>query len=137
MSRRLKLALAVALALVLLDLAACLRVVRVTGDQARATLALWPWQKGAIEFTNSITGQPVRIAFGLPWHFSAFSAATPAGTEEYYTNGQYAWNQRLASESRRELQCCSEVGITVRLGERRFHEAQGGCVRLELIWPPF
>ncbi|MFH1059379.1 MAG: hypothetical protein V1797_11980 [Pseudomonadota bacterium] len=137
MPRRLRTPLLLVLLAALLGLAASLRVVRVSGDRAQATLALWAWQDGGIEFTNSITGRPVAISFGLPWHFSGFSARTEPGTEEYYTNGQYAWNQRLAGEARRALQCCSEVGITVRLGGRRFHEAQGGCVRLDLVWPPF
>lgn len=133
---RLKMILLAALLTALLALGGLLRVVRVQGDHAQATLALWAWQTGRIEFINSITGRPVAIAFSLPWRFGGFTASTDPGTEEYYTSGEYAWNHRLAGEAAASLQCCSEVGISVRLAGRSFHE-QGGCVRLCLLWPPF
>lgn len=133
--RRLKLALLAVLLAALLGLATTLRVVRVSGDHGQATLIVWAWQAGGIEFINSITGRPVSIRFALPWRFGSFRASADPGTEEYYTSGEYAWNRRLAGESAASLQCCSEVGITVSLGGRSFHE-QGGCVRLSLVWPP-
>lgn len=118
----------------LLFFAGVIRPVRVAGDGGSETLWLWAWQKGRVDFINSVTHHPVVITFGLPWRFSGFSARTDPGTEEYYTAGGYAWNDRLARESRRQLSYCSEVGLNVTLGSRVFRE-EGGCVTLSLLWP--
>ena len=117
-------------------LAALARVVRVQSGPETTTLWLWVWQQGRVEFTNSITRRPVAITFGVPWRFSRFVARTDPGTEEYYTSGTYAWNQRLAGEKTRRINYCSEVGVTLTLGGRRFRQQDGGCLEAYLIWPP-
>ena len=119
----------------LLLAAGVVRPVRISGDRGSSTIWLWAWQKGRIEFVNSVTHLPVVISFGMPWRFSGFSARTDAGTEEYYTAGEYSWNEQLAKEQPVILNYCSEVGMNVTLGDNLFHE-QGGCVTVSLIWPP-
>ena len=126
------------LAIVLIPLllaAGTVRPVRISGDRGSNTIWLWAWQKGRIEFVNSVTHLPVEISFGVPWRFSGFTAHTDAGTEEYYTAGEYAWNERLAKERPTALTYCSEVGMNVTLGDYLFHE-QGGCITVSLAWPP-
>lgn len=115
--------------------AGLIRPIRIVTDNGSENLWLWAWQKGRVEFVNSVTHLPVDIRFGVPWHFSEFSARTDPGTEEYYTAGEYSWNEKLAKEHTRNLKYCSEVGIDVILGGRFFHE-QGGCISLFLLWPP-
>ncbi len=131
--RRAALCLVLAAALLLAVLA---RVVRVEGPPQTSTLWLWAWQTGRVEFINSVTRRPVVISFGLPWRFSGFAARTDPGTEEYYTTGAYVWNERLAGESTRRISYCSEVGVTLTLGERRFRQQSGGCLEASLVWPP-
>ena len=118
----------------LLFLLAFIRPVRIERDHDSGTLWLWAWQKGRIEFINSVTNRPVAINFKMLWRFSDFSAQTDPGTEEYYTAGVFSWGKQLAREQTRELQYCSEVGITLTLGGKVFHE-QGGCIRAVLLWP--
>jgi hypothetical protein len=121
-----------ALALVLLSL---VRVVEVKDGAKRHLLLLTPWDRGVVEFTNSVTGRPVRMEFRLGRAFQDFVAYTDPETEAYYTEGTYAWNQRLRREARRRLSYCSEVGLFLQLGTRWFG-AQGGCLEVLLLWPP-
>jgi hypothetical protein len=126
-----------ALVLVALLLAGGLgRLARVETQQGQTLVWLWAWQQGRVEFINSITGRPVAIDFGVPWRFADFAARTDPGTEEYYTAGTYVWNQRLASETSRQISYCSEVGMTLVLGEQVFQQQGGGCLVASLIWPP-
>jgi hypothetical protein len=118
----------------LLLLLGFVRPVRIDGDHDSGTLWLWAWQKGRIEFINSVTKRPVTISFKIPWRFSGFSVRTDPGTEDYYTAGGYSWGEQLARERTGNLQYCSEVGITLTLGGKVFHE-QGGCIRAVLLWP--
>jgi len=127
------LSLAITLVL-LLFLAGFVRPVSIAGDHGPGTLWLWAWQKGRIEFINSVTGRPVVISFKMPWRFSGFSVRTDPGTEEYYTAGGYSWSKQLAQERTRSLHYCSEVGITMTLGGKVVH-ARGGCIRAALLWP--
>jgi hypothetical protein len=128
----------VSLAVILIPVlfvAGFVRPVRIVGDHGSDTLWFWAWQEGRIEFIHSVTSRPVSIRFGVPWHFCRFSVRTDRGTEEYYTAGGYSWSEKLAKERTRTIECCSEVGITLTLGGRVFHE-QGGCLNVSLIWPP-
>ncbi len=118
----------------LLFAAGFIRVVKIAGDHGSGILRIWAWQKGSVEFINSVTGRPVVIRFKMPWYFSDFSVRTDPGTEEYYTAGVYAWNEQLLKERTRIIQYCSEVGITLTLGGKVYHE-QGGCIRATLLWP--
>ena len=116
--------------------AALLRPVAVHGDGLDDdTVWLWAWQKGSASFTNSVTHAPVRIAFGLLAGFDHFRMTTDEKTEHYYTSGSYAIDDRLAGQRTHQLQYCSMVGITVRLGARRF-EVADGCLQLKALWPP-
>ena len=127
---------AVIIILSLLIAAASIRPVKIARDLGGSFIVwLWAWQECRVKFTNSVTQQPVNMSFKAPWSFSGFSARTDPGTEEYYTAGTYAWNERLAKEHSRVLKYCSEVGIDVALGGKTFHE-QGGCISLYLLWPP-
>ncbi len=88
-----------------------------------------------MEFTNSVTGRPVRMEFRLGRFFENFVAYTDPETEAYYTEGTYAWNQLLKKEARKQLSYCSELGLSLKLGERWF-SAQGGCLEARILWPP-
>lgn len=113
---------------------AFIRPIKVTTEGDSSTLMLWAWQKGQIDFVNSVTGHPVTIRFAVPWRFSGFSAETEPGTEEYYTMGLYRWNDRLAKERTRNIRYCSEVGVTLTLG-KRIIRTKGGCISATLLWP--
>jgi hypothetical protein len=128
---------AVPLAVILAALffvAGFIRPVKIAEEHSSRILWLWAWQKGRIEFINSVTKRPVTISFKMPWRFSGFSVRTDPGTEEYYTAGGYSWGKQLARERTGKLQYCSEVGITLTLGGSVLHE-QGGCIRASLLWP--
>jgi len=124
-----------ALIFVLFFLIAFIRPVRIATERGDSTILLWAWQKGRIDFINSITGHPVALRFSLPWRFSGFSAQTDAGTEEYYTMGLYRWNDQLAKERTRSINYCSEVGVAVTFGKKTLR-TKGGCLRATLLWPP-
>ncbi len=120
----------------LLFVAGSVRPVKIVRDHGSGfVVLLWAWQECRIKFINSVTHLPVDIRFGIPWTFSGFSARTDSGTEEYYTAGEYSWNEQLAKEHPRTLTYCSEVGIDVTVGRTSFRE-QGGCASLFLLWPP-
>jgi len=120
---------------ILIIASACIRPVNIATEGGSSTLLLWAWQKGQVEFINSITGHPVVLRFAMPWRFSGFFAETDAGTEEYYTMGLYRWNDRLASERTRTIHYCSEVGVAITLGNHVVR-TQGGCIDATLLWPP-
>lgn len=128
-------ALGLALGTILIS-AGLLRPIHISRDHGPDQIVwLWAWQEGRVEFINSITLRPVLISFqALGRHFR-FSARTDPGTEEYYTGGEYVWNDQLAGEQTRTLVYCSEVGITLTLGDQVFREV-GGCLRVALLWPP-
>ncbi len=111
------------------------RVVEVEGGGQRAYLALFPWEEARVEFLNSVTGRPVLLEFRPFFRFQDFRAYTDPETEAYYTAGAYSWNAALARERRKELASCSETGLALRLG-RRWFQAEGGCLRVRLLWPP-
>lgn len=118
-----------------LVLLAGVRVVVVEEGVSRRYLLLTPWEKGRVEFVNSVTGKPVLLEFHLPWAFQSFRAFTDPETEAYYTGGEYSWNQALAKEQRKSLAYCSEVGLALELGGTWFR-VEKGCLRLRLLWPP-
>ena len=124
-----------AIVIPILFVAGFVRPVQIVGNHGPDMVWLWAWQEGRIEFIHSVTRRPVSICFGIPWHFSRFSAHTDRGTEEYYTAGKYSWSEALKKDRIRTIECCSEVGMTLTLGGNIFH-AQGGCLSASLIWPP-
>ena len=111
------------------------RLIRIAGNNGFDTFCFWAWQEGRIEFIHSVTGQPVSIHFRLPWRFSQFSARTDRGTEEYYTEGGYSWNETLARQRTQTIECCSELGMTFTVGQKVFR-VQKGCLSASVIWPP-
>lgn len=119
----------------LIFMSALIRPLNVATEGGSSTLFLWAWQKGEVHFINSITGHPVAIRFAMPWRFSGFSAETDSGTEEYYTSGLYRWNDQLAKEKTRTINYCSEVGVTIKFGDRIIR-TKGGCIHATLLWPP-
>jgi hypothetical protein len=128
-------ALSLAVFLILLVfLAGFIRPVKIARDNGSSILWLWAWDKGRVEFRNSITGRPVIISFKMPWRFSGFLERTDPGTEEYYTAGVYDLNEQLLKERTSTIAYCSEVGITLTLG-RNVYPEQGGCIRATLLWP--
>lgn len=118
-----------------LALLSLLKVVEVKDGTRRELLLLAPWDQGVVEFNNSVTGRPVRIAFRLGRFFHGFMAYTDPETEAYYTEGSYTWNSQLQKEARKDLIYCSEVGLSLKLGTRWF-STQGGCLEARLVWPP-
>jgi hypothetical protein len=126
---------AVALILVLFFFGLIIRPVKIQTEEGSHTLLLWAWQKGRIDFINSITTRPVTIHFAAPWRFSGFFAETDQGTEDYYTAGLYRWNDRLAGEHTRNINYCSEVGVALTLG-KNILRTKGGCISATLLWPP-
>ena len=117
-------------------LLALARPVRVVSDGGTSVAWLWAWQTGTVAFTNSVTGGPVRITFGLRTGFDHFRMATDEKTENYYTSGTYRINARLRPQRTRTQNYCSVVGMTVRLG-RSHTTLRDSCLELTLLWPPF
>lgn len=120
---------------VLLFALLCARPVRVTLDGKSEVIWPWAWQSCEVRFVNSVTGKPVAIRFGAPWRFSGFTAETDPETESYYTGGAYSWNRKLGEERQAKLRYCSEIGISLQLGSKRY-EVRKGCLDAELLWPP-
>lgn len=112
------------------------RPVQVSGDGVDENLWLWAWQHGNVTFTNSVTGAPVRIEFGLLTGIDQQRMLTDEKTENYYTSGTYDLNQRLLGRRTRQLQYCSVVGIDVAIASHRYALADS-CLEIRLLWPPF
>lgn len=113
------------------------RPVRLHPDSGPDRIAwMWAWQSGEVDFTNSVTGGPVRITFDLRTGFDHFRMLTDEKTENYYTSGTYRINARLRPQRTRSLDYCTVVGMTVRLGTSNT-TLRDSCLELTLLWPPF
>lgn len=112
------------------------RPVHVEGDGIDERLWLWAWQHGNVTFTNSVTGAPVVIEFGLLTGMDRQRMLTDEKTENYYTSGTYYLNQRLLGNRTRQLRYCSIVGIDVAIASHRYALADS-CLEITLLWPPF
>ena len=112
-----------------------IRPVKITTDKKEKVLLLWAWDKGKVEFTNSVTGGKVKILFDLSDYFNHFYMDTDEKTENYYTSGTYSINKLLKKEKERELFYCSIVGIKITLGKYST-EVKNSCIQLEVLWPP-
>ncbi|MFA5567074.1 MAG: hypothetical protein WC972_00370 [Trueperaceae bacterium] len=112
------------------------RPVHVEGDRIDQHLWLWAWQQGSVTFTNSVTGAPVVIEFGLLTGIDRQRMLTDEKTENYYTSGTYDLNQRLLGKRTRQLRYCSIVGIDVAIASHRYALADS-CLEITLLWPPF
>jgi hypothetical protein len=109
------------------------RPVIVTSDKGKEFYLFWSWDRGKIEFINSVTGGKVDIYFSLSKDFSNFSMSTNEATENYYTDGTYDINERLKKERRTSLSFASMKGIKLTLGDRAF-EIKHGSLKVELLW---
>ncbi len=111
------------------------RIVKLTTDNNEKLLFLWSWDKGVVEFTNSVTGGNVKIHFDLTNRFNHFKMVTDEKTENYYTSGTYNINDLLKTEQENKLFYCSIVGIKFKLGHFKTL-IKNSCLSLELLWPP-
>jgi hypothetical protein len=95
----------------------------------------WSWNKGKIEFVNSVTGAKVDIYFSLTHDFNHFYMQTNAETEDYYTGGTYNINERLKNERRSALSFSSVKGIKLTLADKVFN-IKNDSLKVELLWSP-
>jgi hypothetical protein len=112
-----------------------IRPVKITTDQFEKVVLLWAWDKGKVEFTNSVTGGKVKILFDVSDYFNHFQMDTDEKTENYYTSGTYDINNFLKREKKRKLFYCSVVGITISIGKFST-KVKNSCITLEVLWPP-
>ncbi len=110
------------------------RPVKLITDNGSKILLCWAWDKGLVEFTNSVTGGKVKIIFNLLWGFDDFKMLTDEKTEDYYTSGTYDINRFLKSEKRNKLFFCTIVGMKIQLGRYSFN-LKNNCATLEVLWP--
>jgi hypothetical protein len=106
----------------------------ITSDGGKDLFWLWGWDKGKVEFVNSVTGGKVDIYFSLTHEFDHFYMKTDEKTENYYTDGTYDINERLKSERRRTLSFSSMKGIKLTLADKVFN-IKNGSLEVQLLWP--
>lgn len=111
------------------------RPVKLVTDENSKILFCWIWDKGIVEFTNSVTGGNVKIKFNLLWNFNNFKMVTDEKTEDYYTSGTYSINNFLAGEKRNKMFFCSIVGMKIKIGNYTIF-LKNNCATLEVLWPP-
>ncbi len=111
------------------------RILKITTDNKENLMFFWSWDKGVVEFTNSVTGGNVKIHFDLNKGFSHFNMETDEKTENYYTSGTYDINDFLKKENETSLFYCSIVGIRFQLGKYET-KIKNSCLSLEILWPP-
>ena len=109
------------------------RPIMITSDGGKAFFLFWSWDKGKIEFVNSVTGAKVDIYFSLTNDFSHFYMKTNEETENYYTGGTYNINERLKNERRRVLSFSSVKGIKLTLADK-FFKIKNDSLKVELLW---
>jgi hypothetical protein len=109
------------------------RPVMITSDGGKEFFLLWSWDKGKIEFVNSVTGGKVDIYFSLTHDFNHFYMKTDEQTENYYTGGTYNINDRLKNERRRTLSFSSVKGIKLTLANKVFN-IKNGSLEVQLLW---
>jgi len=109
------------------------RPIMITSDGGKAFFLFWSWDKGKIEFVNSVTGAKVDIYFSLANDFNHFYMKTDEETENYYTGGTYNINERLKNERRRVLSFSSVKGIKLTLADK-FFNIKNDSLKVELLW---
>jgi hypothetical protein len=109
------------------------RPIMITSDEGKGFFLFWSWDKGKIEFINSVTGAKVDIYFSLTNDFNDFYMKTNAETENYYTGGIYNINERLKSEKRRVLSFSSVKGIKLTMADKVFN-IKNDLLKVELLW---
>ena len=116
-------------------LAGALRPVKIVTDNYKKIIFCWMWDKGEIDFTNSVTGGKVRIVFNLKKGFDDYKMITDEKTENYYTSGTYDINSLLKNEKEKKMFFCSIVGMEIKIGSYRI-KLKNDCAKLEVLWPP-
>jgi hypothetical protein len=111
------------------------RPIIVTSDRGKNFFLFWSWNKGKIEFVNSVTGGKVDIHFSLTHDFNNFYMETNAETENYYTDGTFNINERLKDERRRSLSFSSVKGMKLTLANKVFN-IKDDSLKVELLWSP-
>ena len=109
------------------------RPIMITSDKGEAFFLFWSWDKGKIEFVNSVTGAKVEIYFSLAHDFNDFYMKTNEETENYYTSGTYNINERLKNERRSVLAFSSVKGIKLTLADKVFN-IKNDSLKVELLW---
>lgn len=109
------------------------RPVVITTDHGKAYYLFWSWDRGKVEFINSVTGAKVDISFSLWKDFNDFHMKTNEATENYYTNGSYDINERLKKERRTSLSFGSMKGMKLTLGDKVFN-IRNESLKVELLW---
>ena len=120
------------------------RPIMITSDKGEAFFLFWSWDKGKIEFVNSVTGAKVEIYFSLAHDFNDFYMKTNEETENfymktneetenYYTGGTYNINERLKNERRSVLAFSSVKGIKLTLADKVFN-IKNDSLKVELLW---
>jgi hypothetical protein len=109
------------------------RPVMITSDQGKAFFLFWSWDRGKVEFINSVTGGKVDISFSLSKDFNDFYMKTNEATENYYTDGTYNINERLKKERRTSLSFSSMKGMKLILGDKVF-DIKNDSLKVELLW---
>jgi hypothetical protein len=109
------------------------RPVVITSDRGKAFYLFWSWDKGNIEFINSVTGAKVHISFSLSRDFNDFHMKTNEATENYYTDGTYDINEGLKKERRTTLSFSSMKGMKLTLGDKVFN-IKNDSLKVELLW---
>ena len=105
----------------------------ITSDRGKEFFLFWSWNKGKIEFVNSVTGAKVDIYFSLTHDFNDFYMETNEETENYYTGGIYKINERLKNERRSALSFSSVKGIKLTLADKVFN-IKNDSLKVELLW---
>lgn len=111
------------------------RPVVITTDRGKAYFLFWSWDRGKVEFINSVTGAKVVISFSLSRDFNHFHMKTNEATENYYTDGTYDINKRLKKERRTSLSFSSMKGMKLTLGSKVFN-IKNESLKVELLWSP-
>jgi len=111
------------------------RPIRITTDNFKKVFFCWMWDKGEVDFTNSVTGGKVRILFSLKNGFKNFKMLTDEKTENYYTSGTYDINKLLQKEKENQMFFCSIVGMKLKFGNYNL-TLKNNCATVEVLWPP-
>jgi energy-coupling factor transporter transmembrane protein EcfT len=109
------------------------RPIVITSDGEKNFFLFWSWNKGKIEFINSVTGGKVDIYFSMTHDFNDFYMKTNEETENYYTDGTYNINERLKKERRKALSFSSVKGIKLTLADKVFN-IKNDLLKVELLW---
>jgi energy-coupling factor transporter transmembrane protein EcfT len=109
------------------------RPIVITSGGEKNFFLFWSWNKGKIEFVNSVTGGKVDIYFSMTHDFNDFYMKTNEETENYYTDGTYNINERLKKERRKALSFSSVKGIKLTLADKVFN-IKNDSLKVELLW---